>query len=53
MPWKGIHPLVKLTRTVYQKGISLTKQAMREGEARAERNPSCPRGTSWFGLHEW
>ncbi|MDG4549086.1 MAG: hypothetical protein P9F19_06040 [Candidatus Contendobacter sp.] len=46
MTWKGIRPIVKLSRTVYQKGISLSKKAMREVEARLERNPSCPNGTS-------
>jgi hypothetical protein len=25
MTWKGFHPVVKLNRTVYQKGISLSK----------------------------
>lgn len=41
--WKGIHPIVKRSRTVYQKGISLSKKAMREVEARLERNPLLPK----------
>ena len=43
MTWKGIHPIVKLSRTVYQKGISLSKKAMRAVEARLERNPLLPK----------
>jgi hypothetical protein len=43
MTWKGIHPIVKLTRTVYQKGISLSKKAMQAVEARLERNPLLPK----------
>jgi hypothetical protein len=39
MIWKGIHPLVKLSHTLYQKGVSLSKAAMRAVEARLERNP--------------
>lgn len=43
MTWKGCHPIVKLSRTIYQKGISLSKQAMRKVEARLERNPLLPK----------
>ena len=43
MTWKGIQPVVKLSRTVYQKGVSLSKKAMREIEARLERNPFLPK----------
>jgi hypothetical protein len=43
MTWKGLHPLVKLSRRVYQKGISLSKKAMRGIEARLERNPLLPK----------
>lgn len=39
MTWKGIHPLVKLSNKLYQKGISLSKKVMREIEERLERNP--------------
>ena len=41
--WKGIQPLVNLSKTVYQKGISLSKVAMRTIEARLERNPILPK----------
>jgi hypothetical protein len=34
MTWKGIHPIVKLSSEVYEKGVSLTKKAMRNIEAR-------------------
>jgi len=30
---EGVRPIVKLSRTIYQKGISLSKKAMREIEA--------------------
>jgi len=39
MTWKGIHPVVELSRQVYQKGISLGKKAMRAIEARLTRHP--------------
>ena len=43
MTWKGLHPVVKLSRTVYQKGISLSKKAMRKLEARLERDSLLPK----------
>ena len=43
MTWKGLHPVVELSRHVYQKGISLTKEAMQAVEARLERNPALPK----------
>ncbi len=43
MTWKGLHPVVKLSRRVYHKGISLSKKAMRGIEARLERNPLLPK----------
>ena len=43
MTWKGIHPVVELSRKVYQKGISLSKEAMQDIEARLERNPLLPK----------
>jgi Rhodopirellula transposase DDE domain len=42
MTWKGVHPVVKLSRTVSQKGISLGKAAMQAVEARLERHPALP-----------
>jgi len=42
MTWKGGHPIVKLSRTVYAKGVSLSKAARRAVEARLERNPLLP-----------
>jgi hypothetical protein len=43
MTWKGIPPVVALSREVYAKGVSLTKKAMREVEARLRRNPELPK----------
>lgn len=43
MTWKGIHPVVKLSRSVYEKGISLSKESMKTVEARLQRNPSLPK----------
>jgi len=43
MTCKGIHPIIKLSRTVYQKGVSLSKKAMQAVEARLERNPLLPK----------
>lgn len=43
MTWKGIHPIVELSDVVYEKGISLTKKAMREIEKRLVRNPDLPK----------
>jgi hypothetical protein len=38
MTWKGLHPVVELSRQVYQKGISLGKAAMQAVEARLKRD---------------
>lgn len=43
MTWKGLHPVVALTRTAYKKGVTLSKQAMRHVEARLIRNPQPPK----------
>ena len=43
MTWKGIRPVVNLSKTIYQKGISLSKVAMQAIEARLERNPILPK----------
>jgi hypothetical protein len=42
MTWKGIHPIVELSRKMYQKGVTLSKKAMRAVEARLERHPELP-----------
>jgi hypothetical protein len=39
MTWKGIKPVVELSRKVYAKGVTLSKTAMQAVEARLERNP--------------
>ncbi len=43
MTWKGIKPIVILSETVYEKGVSLSKQAMKSIEARLLRNPLLPK----------
>ena len=43
MTWKGLQPVVELNRTLYQKGVRLSKQAMQAIEARLERNPDLPK----------
>ena len=43
MTWKGLHPVVELSRQVYQKGIRLSKKAMAAVEARLERDPKLPK----------
>jgi hypothetical protein len=43
MTWKGVHPVVELSRQVYEKGVSLSKEAMQAVEARLKRNPMLPK----------
>jgi hypothetical protein len=43
MTWKGLAPTVELSRKVYEKGVSLSKDAMRAVEARLIRNPLLPK----------
>jgi Rhodopirellula transposase DDE domain len=43
MPWKGLHPVVELSRKVYDKGISLGKAAMQAVEVRLKRDPVLPK----------
>jgi hypothetical protein len=43
MTWKGIHPIVELSHTIYQKGITLGKAARQAVEARLERHPILPK----------
>jgi hypothetical protein len=38
MTWKGLHPVIALSHTVYQKGISLGQAAMEGVEARLKRH---------------
>jgi hypothetical protein len=42
MTWKGMHPIVALSRQVYQKGVTLSKRAMRAVENRLTRHPALP-----------
>jgi hypothetical protein len=43
MTWKGLKPVVALSRKVYAKGVTLSKTAMQAVEARLERNPLLPK----------
>ncbi len=43
MLWKGIHPIVEVSTVIYEKGISLTKAAMKAIEKRLQRNPLLPK----------
>jgi hypothetical protein len=43
MTWKGVHPVVELSRTVYEKGVTVAKEAMQAVESRLERNPLLPK----------
>ena len=45
MTWKGQHPVVKVVDTVYEKGVKLSKVAMRAVEAKLQRLTALPR---WF-----
>ena len=43
MAWKGLKPVVELSRKVYAKGVTLSKTALQAVEARLERNPLLPK----------
>jgi transposase len=43
MTWKGLHPVVELSRTIYEKGVSRSKEAMQTVEACLVRNPQLPK----------
>jgi Rhodopirellula transposase DDE domain len=43
MTWKGLHPVVELSRQVYTKGIALGKVAMEAVEARLKRDSQLPK----------
>lgn len=43
MTWQGLHPVVELSRTVYEKGISLGKAAREAVEARLKRDAKLPK----------
>lgn len=43
MTWKGLQPVVKLSKTVYEKGVTLSKTLMRNIEDQLERNPLLPK----------
>jgi len=43
LTWKGLNPVVEMSRRVYEKGISLSTAAMQDIEARLQRNPQLPK----------
>jgi hypothetical protein len=43
MTWKGLKPVVELSRQVYAKGVKLSKTAMQAVEEHLERNPLLPK----------
>jgi hypothetical protein len=43
MTWNGVHPAVYLVDKVYQKGVKLTKEAMKICEERIERLENLPK----------
>jgi DDE family transposase len=43
MTWKGIHPVVALSRKVYCKGVALGTSAMQVVEKRLDRHPVLPK----------
>jgi transposase len=59
MTWKGLHPVVELVTTMYQTGVTLTKEAMDRVEAQLDRLsplekwfvdiicPDCPLPVTW------
>jgi hypothetical protein len=45
MTWQGTHPIVELVTTIYQTGVTLTKDAMETVEAQLTRLPTLGK---WF-----
>jgi Rhodopirellula transposase DDE domain len=45
MTWNGPHPIVELVTTIYQTGVTLTKDAMETVEAQLKRLPTLGK---WF-----
>jgi transposase len=45
MTWNGTHPIVELVTTIYQTGVTLTKDAMETVEAQLKRLPTLGK---WF-----
>lgn len=43
MTWKGLHSIVWLSETLYEKGVSLSKKAMHSVEKHIKRNPELPK----------
>jgi len=43
MTWKGLHPVIKLVETTYEKGIRIAKKAFKTFADRVARDLSMPK----------
>jgi hypothetical protein len=43
LTWTDVHPVGELSRQIYEKGVFLSKEAVRVVEARRERNSMLPK----------
>ena len=43
MTWNGIHPVVELLDSVYEKGVKIAKKAFQPIEKRLKRNDAIPK----------
>jgi transposase len=43
MTWKGVHPIVQLIETTYEKGVRIAKAAFKAIESRLQRHDSLPK----------
>ena len=43
MTWNGIHPVVELLDSVYEKGVKIAKKAFQSIEKRLKRNDAIPK----------
>ena len=43
MTWKGVKPVVKLVKTIYQKGVRMSKKAFHDLAGRIDRDESLPK----------
>jgi hypothetical protein len=52
MTWRGLRPLVRETAAVYERGVRLTRAALRPIEARLVRSPSLPKWSLTIPPHD-
>ena len=53
MTWKGIAPIVSLSKAVYQKGVRTSKAVMRDVERFITRNPLLPNWDLLIDPSDW